>query len=282
MNRLTRELSLLRAQQNASVVSNTSSTSATTPTHESIPEPSLLSGSGFSIPTSRRHHRQSSSASQSSAAQPGSSYDNGIHAPRPTHHHPAPVTLSRQNSSTSRRSRNASPAPPSSLDPSSYFHQQRVPPPPTTISSGAVGITPGSASHNEQLSPGMLPATSRYEETVHHRNELETAKRENDSLKRRIRDLEKMVREKRDTDASRPRSESASTAASVNVAPSGGAGITGPRDVGVTHQRPTGRERGLTSQSIASATGSVGVGVPEDEVQVGESAATSGRPGDIK
>jgi hypothetical protein len=139
--------------------------------------------------------------------------------------------------------------------------------------------TPGS-----ELSPGLLPATLRYEETAFYRQELDTAKRENEVLKRRIKELEKMVRERRESDASRGstsghriRSESVSTTASVSVSGAagvggGGTGIAGGR------REPTGRssvgiERAFSTLSIA---GSVGVGVPEEELQVGESAASAG------
>lgn len=91
-------------------------------------------------------------------------------------------------------------------------------------------------------------------------------KRENDALKRRIRELERLVRERRASDAStRPRSESVSTAASVNVA-SGGAGIARPRAERVTSVMST----------AGSTAGSVAVGVPEAELRVGESAASAG------
>ncbi|KAJ6439712.1 NIF system FeS cluster assembly, NifU [Purpureocillium lavendulum] len=270
VNRLTRELSLLRAAQNASVVSNTSSTSATTSTHDPIAEASLLSGSGFSIPTTRRHHRNSSSASQNlTANQLGSSYEARHHATpaRP----PQPIPLSRQDSAASRRSQTNSPGPQvSSLDPSSYFHQQRIPPP-ASVPMSSVAATPGSGSVADQMSPGMIAATSRYEETAFYRSELETAKKENETLKRRIRDLERLVQSRRATETSRTRSESVSTTASTSVATAGGAGIAGPRDVVA---RPE-RGRGMTSQSVASVS-SVAVGVPEDEVKVGESAASSG------
>ncbi|KAM0440004.1 hypothetical protein ACHAPT_001106 [Fusarium lateritium] len=266
VNRLTRELSLLRAAQNASVVSNTSSTSAANSSHD-VAEQSLLSGSGFSIPTAR-HQRTSSTASQSYGNQQlSSSYEARIHAPRPSHATP----LSRQNSSASRRSQTNSPGPQHSLDPSSYFHNQRVPAP-TSIPPSSVGATPGSVS--EQLSPGMMPATMRYEETAFYRNELETAKKENDALKHRIRELERQVRQRRASDASRPRSESVSTTASFSVTPAGGVSIAGPRDGGLV--RPGGeRERGMTTQSVISVA-SVGVGVPEEELKVGESAASAG------
>ncbi|KAF7549383.1 hypothetical protein G7046_g8366 [Stylonectria norvegica] len=269
VNRLTRELSILRAAQNASVVSNTSSTSAANSTHDAVAEqPSLLSGSGFTIPTARQHHRTSSTASQGLGSQQlSSSYEARIHVPRPG----PPTSLSRQNSSASRHSLTNSPGPQLSLDPASYFHQ-RIPPP-ASMHMSSVGATPGSGSISEQLSPGLMPATMRYEETAFYRNELETAKKENETLKHRIRELERQVRDRRASDASRTRSESVSTTASHNVTPVAGASIAGPREVAPT--RPE-RARGMTSQSIVSVAGSVGVGVPEEEVKVGESAASAG------
>ncbi len=97
-----------------------------------------------------------------------------------------------------------------------------------------------------------VQTTGRYEETAFHRNELEAVKRENESLKRRIRELERTLRVRRQSDASvgrGGRSESVSTTASVNV------GVRG-------------RERGRDS---------AGVGVAEDDgVAVGESAESRG------
>lgn len=141
----------------------------------------------------------------------------------------------------------------------------------------SVGATPGSGSATDQLSPGLMPGTMRYEETAYYRNELEAAKKENDALKRRIRELERTVRDRRDrraSDASRTRSESVSTTASMSVAPVVGASIAGPRDGGAAQVQE--RERRLNRQSIASVAGSVGVGVPDEELKVGESAASAG------
>ncbi|PFH60969.1 hypothetical protein XA68_18498 [Ophiocordyceps unilateralis] len=264
VNRLTRELSLLRAAQNASVVSNASSTSATqSNSHEPVPDSSLLSGAGFSIPTPRRHHRNSSATSQHFPVQLASSYEA---RQRPS------VPLSRQDSAASRRSQTNSPGPHgAAMDPSSYFHHQRVPPP-FSVYMGSVAATPGSGSFAEQLSPGLMPATTRYEETAFFRNELEAAKKENDGLKRRIRELERMVQSRRAADRGRSSSDVASTATSAVTAPTGVSSVSGPRDM--YGMRPD-RSRGMTSQSIASVS-SVGVGVPEDEVKVGESAASAG------
>ncbi|PNP37413.1 hypothetical protein TGAMA5MH_10712 [Trichoderma gamsii] len=267
VNRLTRELSILRAAHNASVVSNTSSTSNATSSHDPIVESSLLSGSGFSIPTARRHHRTSSSTSQTFPSFV-SSYDARA---RPPH----PASLSRQNSSASRRSQTGSPAPASSIDPSNYFHQQRVPAAASnSIMMSSVVATPGSSVLGDQMSPGLMPATLRYEETAFYRQELDNAKKENEALKRRIRELERTVRERRSSDASRNRSDSASTTASASVAPGGGVSIAGPRESIYGH----GRDRERAIQSSTSLAGGVSIGVPDEEVKVGESAA-SGRSG---
>lgn len=125
--------------------------------------------------------------------------------------------------------------------------------------------TPGPS---DTMSPSMMPATSRYEETAFYRQELENVKRENDALKRRIRELERKVRERRASDASqRPRSESVSTTASVAVASTGGTSIARPRNDRVT-----------SMLSTAGSVTSFAAGVPEDEVKVGESAASGGLP----
>ena len=94
-----------------------------------------------------------------------------------------------------------------------------------------------------------VPTTGRYEETAYHRHELDAVKRENEALKRRIRELERTLRARRQSDASvnRARSESVSTTASVRDSISG---------VG------RGREREKDGE--------------EDAVQVGESARSSG------
>lgn len=119
-----------------------------------------------------------------------------------------------------------------------------------------------------------MPATLRYEETAFYRQELDNAKKENEALKRRIRELERVVRERRSSDASRNRSDSASTTASASVAPGGGVSIAGPRESIYPH----GRDRERAMQSSTSLAGGVSIGVPDEEVKVGESAA-SGRSG---
>jgi hypothetical protein len=131
-----------------------------------------------------------------------------------------------------------------------------------------------------------MPATTRYEETAFYRSELDNVKRENDALKRRVRELERMLRERRESDSSRQgrgRSESVSTTASANASVSGmsvgAASITGTGGgTSIAAQREAGRERPrvVSMMSTAGSVASLGVGVPEDEVRVGESAASAG------
>ncbi|KAH9998203.1 hypothetical protein F4779DRAFT_622838 [Xylariaceae sp. FL0662B] len=316
VNRLTRDLSLLRAAHNSSVASNNSSASASTSADQAHPssftDTHLLSGPGFPMPTTsadRRHQRTNSSASArslSQAATQGSNTPAPIPIPQSHSGSAASVLeaarnprgapgMSRQNSTASHRStsRTHSPAPylsgsfgpPSYTQAYGYLHNYTpgyFPQGPAS-SNPSVVATPGS-----ELSPGIMPATLRYEETAHFRQELDAAKRENDMLKKRIKELEATLRSRKPSDASRAstnaagaaggrdRSESASTSASVSVSGAtrvgnmvgGGTGIAGDR----REQRRT-WDRDASGTSIA---GSVGVGVPEEELKVGESAASAG------
>lgn len=218
---------MLRAAQNASVVSNTSSTSTG---HPDVFDSSnhLLSGPNHPIPSQRRHHRTSSNTSTRSIPAVASSMStaSGIAAPaaRRVDSLPHAISLSRQNSMTGvHRSGASSPAPLSGsyghADQFSHFyHQQR----PGILqhrdySSGNVP-TVGSAG-GDFGSATSVPTTGRYEEAAFQRQELENVKRENEALKKKIRGLERTLRDRRQSDASltRPRSESVSTTASVSL-----------------------------------------------------------------
>ncbi|KAF3349335.1 hypothetical protein VdG2_02592 [Verticillium dahliae VDG2] len=197
VNRLTRELQLLRAAHNASTVSNASSTSTgNTATEQPTPpvDAGLLSGAGFST-AGRRHNRTSSSTSaRSLMATMGSANASTTSIPMRS----APnASLSRQNSSASHPSlAGTSPAAADLIAGPGYFpSSQRVP-------------------SQVATSAGTLATPA---ETLLHREQLETALQENEALKRRIRELERL-----------------------------------------------------------SIAGSVGVGVPEEEVKVGESASNAG------
>ncbi|GAB1316022.1 hypothetical protein MFIFM68171_06232 [Madurella fahalii] len=292
VNRLTRELSMLRAAQNASVVSNASSTSASasgTEPAQWVDTPASGFGLGHYQPI--RHHRTSSSTSARSITATAGSVSTasmaGISSPapvRPSQPIPAAagaaagsIPLSRQNSSASRRSRTGSPAPATitSTPGSSYTHPSPyIHDPPSSYpgffsarmpirsmsqqsqsgSTSGMANTPGTTTATttttSELSPGILPATSRYEETASRRAELEEIKRENEALRRRVRELERLVR-----DAALREEQ-------------GRRGQQGDR----------GRE-GLQRAASSTSSLALGVGVPEEELRLGESAASAGLVG---
>ncbi|KAK0628737.1 hypothetical protein B0T17DRAFT_463029, partial [Bombardia bombarda] len=300
VNRLSRELSLLRAQQNSSVVSNTSSTSASVSGAESAhisDTQHVITGPGLSQHRAGIHHRTSSNTSArsftatnippavSTASLAGISSPAPVRPGQPQAAALGGISLSRQNSSTSHRSRTGSPSPaPSGRIPSSHPSQSHTPlqswiQPPhlsphlaTASTNSSVVATPGSGTTASVVSdmassssPAMLPATSRYEETAFYRAELDNVKRENEALKRRVRELERLV-------------PSAPLPVAAAVLP-----------LRVVSLRVLARQRQLRRQlrqqavverprvlSHWSTAGSVGVGVPEDEVRVGESAASAG------
>ncbi|AEO59100.1 hypothetical protein MYCTH_2307076 [Thermothelomyces thermophilus ATCC 42464] len=299
VNRLTRELSILRAAHNASVASNASSTSASASGTEPGPWGGDMAqpGLGTNHYQPIRHQRTSSSASARSLAANAGSVSAaslaGISSPAPVRPAAQPpiaiggVSLSRQNSSASRRSRTGSPSPaPPSLS-GSYPHHghepgslpgyfnARVPTRSTqsgastssalpTPASATATTTTTAATTGGELSPGILPATSRYEETALRRAELEEYKRENEALRRRVRELERLLRE------------------AMLLKEAGGVPQQGQQqqqqpqqeqEQEQQHDQETTRQRAV---SAASATRSaVGVGVPDEEVRVGESAASS-------
>ncbi|KAI1271903.1 hypothetical protein F5Y07DRAFT_381448 [Xylaria sp. FL0933] len=304
VNRLSRDLTMLRMAQNSSVASNTSSTSASTSAIDqlhpsSFTDTHLLSGPGFPVPTARRHHRTSSTASSRSVSQtatqgstapipiPQSHSGNAASVLEAARNPRGPSAMSRQNSTTSHRSssRARSPQPymntpgllPSSHSQphgfpqdygSGYFGRDRA------SSNASVAATPGS-----ELSPGLMPATLRYEETAHYRSELESAKRENEMLKKRVKDLEKMLRDRRESDhgPGRVRSESSSTTTSISVSgPTGVGGVVGG-GTGIAGGRRDDR-RIIDRTTSAMSASSMGVGVPDEELKVGESAATGRTP----
>lgn len=138
VNRLTRELSALRAHS-ASVASTASSVTSGMHVDQDMMGPTH--------PTSARRHRSSSSVSRTSAS-----------APYAIPLTPATTTIPHHRYSIS--SQNAT------NDPSAAQQARSV----------------------------SVVSTPRYEEVAHYRQELEEAKRENDILKRRIRELEKALR----------------------------------------------------------------------------------------
>lgn len=153
-------------------------------------------------------------------------------------------TLSRHDSvASSRRSEASSPSLSSSLQQNDHF---------STLLSHRQSISSQHGHSQQAISTvgarsSHLPSTSstaRFEETAHHRSELEMVKRENELLRRRIRELESNLRNQRHPDSNRGRSESAST-------PAGGHNTS--RQVGTA-------EEDDEVVHVGESAGSVGVG----------------------
>ncbi|KAF2107911.1 hypothetical protein BDV96DRAFT_606180 [Lophiotrema nucula] len=162
VNRLTRELSALRAHS-ASVASTASSTTSNVlldATDPSIAHAGSLTGPTH--PTSARRHRSSSSVSRTSYTGPAT-YSTGI-----------PLT-------------------PATAGIPHTHHRY-------SVSSQPATSDPSSA---QQARSASVVSTPRYEEVAHYKAELEDAKRENEVLKRRIRELERKI--KADSDDQRGR-----------------------------------------------------------------------------
>lgn len=168
VNRLTRELTALR-QQTASVASTTSSTSTTfnesgDPQHT----PPYLSSATHPIPSNR--HRSSSSISSYIPAVQGSRTRSvsGVAPPRDSSI-PARPSADLTRSTRSREPSVTSP------------HQSEA-----------------QFSHRASLSRPSSMSVSRFEETAHHRGELDSIKRENEILRQRVRDLENTLKKYHD------------------------------------------------------------------------------------
>ena len=207
VNRLTRELTFLR-QQTASVVSTTSSTSASTGITDSAVQTEsggpLLSSSSSAvhpIPTSSRRHRSSSNLSSrgtsvnSAAATAGSTINtptglagSGIAPPRDSsysYNRSGGDPPSRQSSVASRRSDASSPSLSNTL---LHVGADQHPFPASSHQRH---------SHSNSISArggSYVPGTPRYDDAAHARAELDMVKAENEALKGRIRELESMVR----------------------------------------------------------------------------------------
>lgn len=187
VNRLTRELSLLR-QQTTSVASTTSSTSTLNDPADGIYASPSLGNSTHSH--SSRRQRSSSSLTPYTPAAPGSQAASvtGI-APLRDSSHPSRTVRSRESSLTSRR--------PSIGSISSFphnFHGEQL------SHYGSPSVYP----HRNSVSQTHLGLSSnplaRYEEATLHKSELDSVKRENDQLKRRVRELEEVLKRQKEAD----------------------------------------------------------------------------------
>lgn len=253
VNRLTRELSLLR-QQTQSVASTTSSASTGLPDANDHSSNHLISGP--SHPNPSRRHRSSSSLSTRSATTAATTATGAtgqsvsavsttvgiagstVSGIAPARDNAAPYSLardplSRQSSVASRRSEASSPSLSSSLYqgehfPNLYGHrhtnsasQQQLPP------QSQQPTSTGSARSS------YIPSTQRYEEATHQRSELEIVKRENEALRRRIRELERSLSSRRESATGLSRRGSVSTNASAPPQAAGPPGEDGEDVVNV-------------------------------------------------
>ncbi|KAE8365924.1 hypothetical protein BDV27DRAFT_156475 [Aspergillus caelatus] len=193
VNRLSRELSLLR-QQTASVASTTSSTSTTFNDQSDAPQASSYLSSTH--PTASRRHRSSSSLSSSyipavQGSRTGSGA--GIIPSRDVPLSSSRPGRSRESSFTSpRQSEGTLP-----LSPASAQQSQSDP-----FSNYVSGSHP--YPHRNSLSQQRSRTTSisRPDEIARQRAELEILKRENEGLRRRVRDLELVLRKHRERELS--------------------------------------------------------------------------------
>lgn len=198
VNRLTRELSLLR-QQTASVASTASSTSTLNdPADGFHTSPSL--GSSTHSHSSRRQRSSSSLSSHTAAQGTQAASVTGIAPSRetsmpsrsnePSHSRPA---RSREPSLTSRRpSIGSIPSHPQYSHGDQFTHY------------GSPSIYP----HRNSVSQTHLGLSSnpisRYEEALLHKSELEHIKRENEQLRKRVRELESVLKKHMDGEPRTP------------------------------------------------------------------------------
>ncbi len=227
--------------------------------------------SGASHPTPSRRHRSSSSLSTRSANTAvsgltgtsagtigttggiaGSTFS-GIAPARDAaalYQSHARESLSRHDSmASSRRSEASSPSLSSSLQQGDHFstllsHRQSV----SSSQQGQSQHPNNAVSARSSYLPSTA-STSRFEETAHHRSELEMVKRENESLRRRIRELERYLSSRRHAESHQTRSDSPSTGGSI---PPPASGIT-------TGQRVSGEEEDEVVH-VGESAGSVGLG----------------------
>ncbi|KAJ5881982.1 uncharacterized protein N7529_000654, partial [Penicillium soppii] len=176
VNRLTRELSILR-QQTASVASTASSTS-------NVNESEARASPTFSSSTrsqSARRNRSNSSLSSHASTQQQTGSINGIAPSRETSHPSRAdhrTVRSREPSLTSRRPSTGSLSTFSHSNSSVYPHRN-------SPSQTHVGYSPGAS-------------WSRFEEAVQHRSELEHTKRENEQLRKRVWELEQTLKKQKE------------------------------------------------------------------------------------
>lgn len=169
---------------------------------------------------------------------------------------------------SSRRSGTSSPSISSSLQPAdhllhSYSNRHSV-----SSQHGGPHPQPAQLTHAHPIiSPDnpRSPSTARYEEATHHRSELEAVKRENETLRRRIRELERSLSARRGSQSNsnpEPWRRSTSTTADTGLGVSGAGNATS--SAGKGGRNSSDKEDDETDESesvrVGESAGSVGVG----------------------
>ena len=188
------------------MASTTSSTSDHFFTNDTYPS-NLGTGTSI-IPTSARRHRSSSNLSQrssrsirdnlgstatTSVSAVAAPRDQSVHASsRPSMEMSRPE-MSRQNSTNAGGVRSASITASPHLSQAAYAHPQRM-----SMSSNNPGLISTGSETSQHVYPrspsfSSAVAAARYEEAALHKAELEAVKKENDHLRARVRELERMA-----------------------------------------------------------------------------------------
>lgn len=182
VNRLTKELALLRSQT-ASVASTASSSS--TGLSDPIDTLALYAAQYPNGPTPARRHRSSSSLSihlptASSGASIAPSRDSAVPSTRPS-------------GEFVRNSRSRTPSVGSQRSPINSYGEQVAAPHSYAYSHSHNG----SISHQRPSMATTVAGSTRFEEVTQQRAELEAVKKENEQLRRRVRELEHNLRSSR-------------------------------------------------------------------------------------
>ncbi|TKA73189.1 hypothetical protein B0A55_07103 [Friedmanniomyces simplex] len=234
VNRLTRELTALRAQS-ASVVSNTSQSSTSTFADISDPNPTHQM-TGATHPTPSRRHRSSSSVSSRSMHTPSTNITNSGHTNNSTQAAHTGSTASVPAGGMSQASADRAAAARASLSrqPSITTSGASTPARQSLDIARHTGQTPGtlytlphrpslsrdtsyastqyaSSTHAQAGTPvphplpspaqspnqSIHPSTQHYADTAAYRTEMEIVKAENEVLRQRVRNLERALRSRR-------------------------------------------------------------------------------------
>ncbi|GAB7350608.1 hypothetical protein MBLNU459_g1176t1 [Dothideomycetes sp. NU459] len=285
VNRLTRELSALRAQHSASMASNASQSSSASNTPSILPiDPNdpipIHQLTGPTHPTPSRRHRSSSTASSRSITTPSTSTSSAVSTAQPPLAPPVGVSqasadraaaagnLSR-NPSVRSTSGTSTPARPSIDYSSSSGFPNLAPHRPSISQATSFNSVAGSTiAHVGSPNPGVSSPSQQYADAASARSELDIVKAENESLRQRIRSLERALRARRESsqsDANHTGRDRSSSRQGLNVSAwAAGTSVAGPR------------ERSESQSTTASSRPGIAGEDRDDVVKVGESAATVG------